>query len=111
MIDYLLEMFGVSLLLTLMVELIVAWGLGLRGKKYILLVILVNVLTNPAAVLFCWLGFPQLPVELAVVFVEAAVYGYFARDGRWKLPNPWLLSILCNGISWGTGILISQIGG
>ena len=64
-----------------------------------------------AAVLLCWLGLPQLPVELAVVVVEAAVYGYFARDEQWKLPNPWLLSILCNGISWGTGILISRIGG
>lgn len=104
---YLLEMFGISLLLTLVIELMIALLWGIRSKKQILLVVLVNVLTNPAAVLLCWLGIPQLPVELAVVLAEALIY----RDPAWKIPHPVLLAVVCNVISWGTGILIQLIGG
>ena len=104
---YLLKMFGISLLLTLVIELAAALLWGSRSKKQILLVILVNVLTNPAAVLLCWLGIPQLPVELAVVLTEALVY----KDPAWKIPRPVLFAIVCNTVSWGTGILIQMMGG
>ena len=53
-----------------------------------LLMFLVNVLTNPAAVLLHWLGIPQLPVELAVIFVEAMIYLWFSGDESWTLPKP-----------------------
>lgn len=104
---YLLKMFGISLLLTLVIELATALLWGLRSRKQILLVILVNALTNPVAVLLYWLGIPQLPVELAVVLTEALIY----KDPAWKIPRPVLLAIVCNAVSWGTGILISLIGG
>ena len=104
---YLLKMFGISLLLTLVIELAIALTWGMRSRKQILLVILVNVLTNPAAVLLCWLGIPQLPVEIAVVLTEALVY----KDPAWKISHPVLLAMVCNVISWGTGILIQMMGG
>ena len=111
MAKYLLEMFAVSLLLTLVLELAVAWCMGLQKGREIQLVILVNILTNPAAVLLCWLGLPQLPVEVTVVAVEALVYICFAKDKKWNIPRPVRLAVLANGISWSAGLLIQWIGG
>ena len=45
-----ISMFAISLALTLIIELIVARCWGFQTKKELLLVILVNILTNPAAV-------------------------------------------------------------
>ena len=111
MAEYLFEMFAMSLLLTLALELAVAWGIGMKKGREIQLVILVNILTNPAAVLLCWLGAPQLPVELAVVAVEALAYTSFAKDKNWNIPHPVHLAVLANGVSWSAGLLIQWIGG
>lgn len=107
---YLLEMFGISLVLTLLLELPAAALLGLRSTKGITLMILINILTNPAAVLLCWLGLPQFPVEIGVVLTEWAVLCWFSKDDRWKIPHPFLLALVCNTVSWGIGILL-QTGG
>ena len=106
MAKYLLEMFAVSLLLTLLLELPAAWIIGMRKKENILLVFLVNVLTNPAAVLLHWLGAPEIPIEICVVAVEAAIYIWFSKDTRWKIPHPVVLSVLTNVLSWTIGSMI-----
>ena len=103
---YLLEMFLISLGLTWLIELTVAAFLGLRDKKSMLLVLLVNLLTNPAAVLICHLGIPELPVELAVMAVEAFVYTSFSKDERWQITHPVILSVSANLIAWLAGILL-----
>lgn len=110
MTEYLLEMFGVSLGMTLLIELPVGFAMGMRGWKYVLLMLLVNVLTNPAAVFVCWHGVPQFPVETIVVAVEACVYYWFSTDDAWKIGHPVLLSVAANAVSWIGGILI-QMGG
>ena len=103
-------MFGISLGLTLLIELPIGFAMGMCEKKHILLMILINVLTNPAAVLLCWLGVPQIPVEIGVFLVEASVYYWFSRDESWNIKHPVLLALLANLISWTSGILI-QLGG
>lgn len=108
---HLLEMFGISLLLTLLLELPLTILLGIRGERGVLLVILVNILTNPAAVLLCRFGVPQLSVELGVVLVEGLVYVIFSRDKNWKIPHPVWTAIVCNVVSWLTGMLIQGTGG
>lgn len=144
---YLVKMFGISLVLTIVVELIVAFvvrfwvrhiGKGKRktggdrdfeqkqkswlvwgSKRHMaLLVVLVNVLTNPAAVLLCWLGrmflpsFLSLPtemlVEIAVVVVEAWIYHSFMEKPGWQVGRPVLLSVVSNGCSWMMGILCGK---
>ena len=107
---YILEMFCISLGLTLLIELPIGFAMGMRRKKHILLMILVNVLTNPAAVLLCWLGAAQPPVEIAVFLVEAGIYYWFSKDDKWQIKHPILLALLANLISWTSGILI-QLGG
>ena len=112
---YLIRMFGVSLMLTLVTELAIAFVLGLRTGKNMLLVVLVNVLTNPPAVLCNWLCRLYLPyynrvpvqlvIEAAVVIVEAFVYSCFARDGKRQIKRPVLLAFAANGCSWLLGLL------
>lgn len=108
---YLLEMFAVSLALTLILELSIGFRFNYRSKKLLALVVLVNVLTNPAAVLLHWLGLPQVPIELAVVFTEACIYLWFSKDESWSVPQPVWFAVVANGFSWGIGALIQWLGG
>ena len=158
--SYLIEMFGVSLALTIVVELAVVlllekkqakslklnegceqregyrqsghpgwmgernydWKLmfsifGQHCGKGVLLVVLVNVLTNPPAVLLCWLSglymskIPaiavQLVVETAVVLVEACIYRSFAQRPQWKIDRPVRLAVIANVCSWLSGAIFT----
>ena len=114
--QYLLEMFSVSLLLTLVIELTVAGCFKIPFGKQWLPVILVNILTNPAVVAVNWLlglYFPQMKglgiqllLECLVVFVEFIIYKDFAGT-EWCCKKPFLLAIVSNSISWLFGVLIS----
>lgn len=102
--DWLLTLFGVSLGLTLVIELIVALLFGLRRRDDLILVVLVNILTNPAAVWLHWAaGIPQIPIEVVVVLVEFYVYRQF------KVKNPLGLSCAANGISWTLGLILQML--
>lgn len=104
-------MFGISFALTLLLELPVGFCFGYRSRRLLFLVFLVNVLTNPAAVLLHWLGIPQIPIEIAVIFAEAAIYSWFSGDDRWDIPKPVRFAVTANCISWGIGFFIQWIGG
>ena len=102
--DLILTLFGVSLGLTLVFELAFAFCFGLRSGGELLLVVLVNVLTNPAAVWLHWcFGIPQIPLEIVVVLVEYYVYREF------KISRPLALSALANGVSWGLGLILQML--
>lgn len=113
---FLIRMFGGSLAITVAIELAVAFLLGMRTGKGMLLVALVNLLTNPPAVLCNWLcmlyltDYRRIPVQLvieaAVVTVEALVYCSFAKDCVWLVRRPVLLSLTANGCSWLLGLLL-----
>ncbi|MDE7224283.1 MAG: hypothetical protein K2O34_10980 [Acetatifactor sp.] len=119
MIDYLVRMFGISLALTMVTELVVAFFFGLRTGKGVLLTVLVNVFTNPPAVLCNWLcrlyltDYRRIPVQLAietaVIIVEALIYYSFAKDEQWQIKRPVLLSFTANGCSWLLGLLCGGI--
>ena len=111
MTEYLLEMFGLSLALTLVMEIAVGYGMGMRQKDQILLLVLVNILTNPAAVLLHWLGVPQIPIEIVVVLVESAIYCLFSGDRNWNIRHPIRLAVVCNAVSWMGGMLFQMMGG
>ena len=95
-----------SLVLTLVLETLFALVWGVR-KKGLLIVALMNVLTNPAVVtlhFLCvnWLGWTVLPVvvlELAAMVVEG-----FCCKGVIK--RPWLFAVLVNLFSFGIGGLL-----
>lgn len=115
MVMYLIRMFGISLMLTIAIELAAALLFGMRMRKNMFLVVLVNVFTNPPAVLCNWLcrlylpdyhrEAVQLAIEAVVITVEALIYIGFARDERWQIRKPVLFSLTANGCSWLLGVL------
>ena len=81
------------------------------NKQDFLLVVLVNILTNPPVVLIYHLcsrytAMPMtavvLVLELAAVGVEAAYYKKYAH----ALPHPLLFSVAANAFSYGIGLLL-----
>lgn len=102
--DFYLTLFGISLGLTLLFELAVALCFGLGSRDRLILVILANILTNPAAVWLHWaVGIPQIPIEIVVVLTEYYVYRKF------YIPRPLLFSLAANGVSWGLGLILQLL--
>ena len=97
-----------SFLLTILIEMAVAFAFRMKGKD-LLLVILVNVLTNPAAVLLSVLTgdkrWVQFLIELVVIFTE----GWYYKRYSTELKHGLLFSAAANGISYSLGILINYL--
>ena len=91
-----LKIFALSLGLTLLFEVPIAYLWGLRGRELVT-VIAANVMTNPLAVALHLTGIPQIPVEIGVVLAEG--YAYSLHFDK----RPWLLALVSNAISWGLG--------
>lgn len=104
------------LLLTIIIELIVALILGVRDKKDIINVILVNVITNPVvvvsqALLYIKFGYTIEMIgigilEVVVVIVEGLIY---KKVLKYNKLNPILLSLLLNATSFFIGELINML--
>lgn len=115
----LMWMFLVSLGLTLVIELLVAWLFGIRSPKGILLVALVNILTNPAAVACVWgagVLYREIPrivveiiVEVIVLLVECGIYKSFSQKEEYHLKKVYLFAFLANFASWGTGLVFQNL--
>ena len=94
-----IEIFALSLGLTLLFELPIAYLWGLR-KRELLTVFMANLMTNPLAVALHLCGIPQLPIEIGVVLAEGAAYSLHFEK------RPWLLALVSNAISWGIGLML-----
>ena len=106
MIDVLL----ISLVLTLLFELGYAWFWGIKGRD-LLLVVWMNVLTNPLVVLwfYCnqemsWLISTLIP-ELSAIFAEILLLKQFGK----KIRRPVLLGICINVFSYSVGLLFNLL--
>ena len=94
-----IKIFAMSLGLTLLFELPVAYLWGLR-KRALLTVLAANLMTNPLDVALHLMGIPQIPIEIGVVLAEGAAYSLHFEK------RPWLLAIFSNAISWGIGLML-----
>ena len=94
-----IKIFAISLGLTLLIELPIAYLWGLR-KRALLTVLAANLMTNPLAVALHLMGIPQIPIEIGVVLAEGAAYSLHFEK------RPWLLAIFSNAISWGIGLML-----
>ena len=94
-----IEIFAMSLGLTLLFELPIAYLWGLR-KRALLTVLAANLMTNPLAVALHLCGIPQIPIEIGVVLAEGAAYSLHFEK------RPWLLALVSNAISWGIGLML-----
>ena len=109
-----LTILAVSLLLTLIFEEGFALVWGLRGKRELGLVTLVNCLTNPPVVLLYytatglwhWNAIPvTLALEAAAVIVEWRCYRAFSE----RVKRPFLFALLINLFSYGAGCVINLL--
>lgn len=124
------SMISFNLVLAVVIELSLAYALGMRGKHNFGVMLNVNCITNPIIVTLAFLmiqalgnGFLtrllELPLEAIVVFVEGAVYARMLRSTeaddsgkREILPmNPFRLSLILNVVSYGVGVLLDVISG
>ncbi len=94
-----IEIFALSLGLTLLIELPIAYLWGLR-RRALLTVLAANLMTNPLAVALHLMGIPQIPIEIGVVLAEGAAYSLHFEK------RPWLLAIFSNAVSWGIGLIL-----
>lgn len=101
------------LLSTIIIELLLALILGIRDKKDILNIILVNVMTNPLLVsLTTYITYNRIfnrilfiiIMEVLVVIIEGFTY---KKILKFKKINPYVLSLILNASSYFIGELIN----
>ncbi|MCR5149727.1 MAG: hypothetical protein K6B52_00695 [Clostridiales bacterium] len=104
------------LILTILIEGSVALIIGVRGKKNLATVTLVNVITNPLIVPLTFLvGYfyglqarmvVEIAGEITVFIAEGLIYRKMPVH---KKLNPFLFSLLLNGASYLSGYVINFI--
>ena len=109
----LLSALGISLASTLILEAGFFLLIGKRNKKDLLLVIMVNIITNPAVVLLYWLA--VLYTDINKIFTTAALEvfavaaeGYYYKKYGWDFKRPYLFSLAANAFSLGVGMLVQK---
>ena len=107
----LLAAIAYSLSLTLLFEVGVFFIAGKRGARDLLLVVMVNVLTNPAVVLLYWIAalytgwnttVIKIPLEVFAVLIEGFYYKKYGQGFK----RPFLFSISANAVSFSLGLLL-----
>lgn len=104
---------AISLALTLVLETGFFLVLGKRDKKDLLLLVMVNILTNPLVVLLYWLTVLHrevnsviiIPLEVFAVLTE----GFYYRKYGLHFKHPYLFSLAANAFSFGAGLLIEWL--
>ena len=111
MIPALLTALVISLALTLALETGFFLLSGKRNKKDLLLLLFVNIITNPVVVLTYRLAVLYtdcnavtiiIPLEVLAVLIEGRYFKKYGRDFK----RPYLFSLAANIFSYGTGLLI-----
>ena len=105
---------ALSLVLTILFEAGFFLLAGKRNRKDLLLLLLVNVLTNPVVVLLFWLAVFYLDWNTYVVLVPLELFavlteGYYYKKYGLSFRRPYLFSLLANAISFGMGELIQLL--
>jgi hypothetical protein len=116
MINYLIKILLNSLLLTIIIEFIIALLLKVKDKLDLINVLLVNILTNPLLVsISLYINIKHslllkniliIPLEIIVVLVEGFIYKKYLKYNK---INPYLLSLILNGSSFLLGEVINKI--
>ena len=114
MTETLLTSLALSLVLTLALETGFFLLAGKRDKKDLLLLLLVNILTNPVVVLSFWLvslytswntHIILILLELFAILTEGYYYKKYGRGFR----QPFLFAVAANMFSFWIGVLIQQL--
>lgn len=111
---FILKMMGISLAATIILELLFALFWGIRNKKDLLLLCLVNLLTNPVVVFIYYISKFYSDLDLIVVVLVLEVLAvllegfYYKRYGK-MYRDPYYFSFFANVFSFAIGKIISII--
>lgn len=97
--------FAGSLGITLLIEIPVALLFHARGKD-ILLVLLVNVLTNPAVVLLSELMGNEFLIQIILEIMVWGIEGCYYKRYSINMRNVFVCSLCCNAASYIMGIVM-----
>lgn len=94
-----------SLLLTIIIEVLVSYILGIRNKEDFINIVLINCVTNPIInVLNIIISYKYIVLlEMLVIISE---YIYYKKTLIFKKIKPIYLSIILNVCSYGIGFII-----
>ena len=103
-----------SLALTLIIELGFFLIVGKRNIKDLLLVALVNVITNPVVVLLYWLVVLYTDLNTTIVkilleFFAILTEGYYYKRYGQGFKRPFLFSLAANMASFTFGVLLQRV--
>lgn len=112
--SWLVASMGISLVMTILLEGSFALIVGIRDKRDLLLLCMVNILTNPAVVLIYHMTayYTALNIVLVTVVLEGsaiAVEGSYYKAYARTIRHPCLFSAFVNLFSFTIGKLISLI--
>lgn len=113
---YVVKMFLVPYIITIIVEIIAAIIWGIRRKRELLAVLLINTVTNPLVTLIRWIAAQHLrfqserdlvlaAAEIAVLLGEWLLFRKFVKSTK----HPFLMSLVLNAVSFGAGLLTPYI--
>lgn len=104
------------LILTIIIELVIGIIIGIRNKKDIANIILVNVFTNPLVTsipIFMYIFFGYYLEIIFLILLEIFALlseGYIYKKVLiYNKINPFLISLILNLSSYGLGLLINKI--
>lgn len=104
------------LILTILIELLVAVIIGIKNKKDLLNVVLVNIFTNPLVVSIPILvrikmGYNSQVISLIILELFAFISEGFiySKTLKYKKINPYLISLILNLSSYLIGELINKL--
>ena len=105
---------AVSLSLTVALETGFFFLTGKRDKKDLLLVVLVNVVTNPVVVLLYWLAALYTDWNMIVVIIPLEAFailaeGYYYKNYGRCFKRPYIFSAGANMFSYWIGVLIQTL--
>ena len=102
---------GISLGLTVLIELSLSFLLGIRSRD-LLLVFLMNLMTNPAAVFGCYVLKDYVSAFWLTALIELSVIaaeGLCCQARGENIRHPWRLALLLNLCSYTIGEVIQYI--
>ena len=109
-----LSSLAISLVLTLVFEAGFFFLAGKRNKKDLVLLVLVNTLTNPLVVLCYWLTILYTQFNAALVLLFLEVFAVVTEGALYKkygleFKRPFLFSLAANSFSFAVGMLLQMI--
>ena len=110
----LMRSLALSLFLTIAFEACFFLLIGKRDKKDLLLLLLVNVITNPVVVLSYWITVLYTGLNTRLMLIALELFAvltegfYYKKHGR-SFSRPYLFSLIANMVSFGTGELIKLL--